>query len=47
MLINSYWAFFIFHLFFLHLSMTTLLQLGGDPIRRNGGMTERHGGMAE
>ena len=27
-LINSYLAFFIFHLFFLHFSMTTLLQLG-------------------
>ena len=27
-LINSYLSFFIFHLFFLHFSMTTLLQLG-------------------
>ena len=27
-LINSYLAFFLFHLFFLHFSMTTLLQLG-------------------
>ena len=28
-------------------SMVTFLLLKGDPIRGNGGMEERHGGMAE
>ena len=32
-LINSYLAFFIFHLFFLHFSMTTLLQLGVSALK--------------